>query len=214
MWTLKCIFNNKKNILNKLTNKYNLILKGYPVNTHKEKEKLIVSAAGFIEGVEENKKLFLKELKKQKEITNIENYKDFFIISIIQPKETHCLYGEGLIYTKPVTVTPNFTQEYEVSHFNRKRLEKVMSITKQNLKPTILKIKNEKLKEISFLGIHPNLTEKQKEALHFAHKNNYYDFPRKSSLKSLSKDNNQPLSTFQKNLRKAEKKIMDFFLKV
>ncbi len=85
MWTLKCKFTNKENILNKLANKYNLKLLGFPLNIQKEKSYFILTAAGFIEGKEKNKKQFIKELKKQKQITNFEEQKNFIIMSIKQP---------------------------------------------------------------------------------------------------------------------------------
>ncbi|MEA3414419.1 MAG: helix-turn-helix domain-containing protein [Nanoarchaeota archaeon] len=190
MWILKCKFTNKENILNKLANKYNLKLLGFPLNIKKEKNYFILTSAGFIEGEEKKKKQFIKKLKKQKEITNFEEQKNFIIMSIKQPIEVLPLYEGDLIYINPVIIKNDFSQEYEIAHWKRKKLEKIMNITKKNIKFNLIKIKN------------------------FAFKNKYYDFPRKSNLITLSKKKKQPISTFQKNLRKAEKKIMEFFLKM
>ncbi len=144
----------------------------------------------------------------------MKNKKTLLLCQLNNQIEALPLYEGDLIYVNPIIVKKDFSQEYEVAHWERKRLKKIMNITKKSIKMDLIKIKKEKLSNISFFGLSPNLTDKQKQALKFAFKNKYYDFPRKNSLIQLSKKKKTPLSTFQKNLRKAEKKIMEFFLKV
>jgi len=102
MWPLRIQFYNKESILNKLANKYKLILYGYPLNSHIKNNKLFVLFAGNVVGEEKNKKNFLKELKKLKEIKNFDVKKDFLIINIEQPLAVSKLYSSDLIHIEPI----------------------------------------------------------------------------------------------------------------
>ena len=52
------------------------------------------------------------------------------------------------------------------------------------------------------------LTEKQKQAIHEAIINGYYNYPRKIDLEKLSKIMKVSRVTFQEHLRKAESKLI------
>ncbi len=211
MWTLKIRFFNKENILNKLAHKYDVRLYGYPLSTFTKNDKLYVNAAGSIIGSEKNKIGFLKELKKSKDIKNIEINNDFIIICIEQPKELSKLYSSELIHIKPVTITTKFYQEYYLGSWKRQNLTAIINLNAKNIKKEILKLKQEKIKNISISKIIPDLTDKQFQAFKLAYENNYYNFPRESELGSLSKLMKVSISTYQAHLRKTEKKIMEFF---
>ena len=67
--------------------------------------------------------------------------------------------------------------------------------------------------KISAGSAQPNLSTQQKKALELAIKNKYYGYPRKITLKKLSKLMNISESTYQFHLAKAEEKILPFFYK-
>ncbi len=75
----------------------------------------------------------------------------------------------------------------------------------------LLSINEKKVKSISIIKVHPDLTEKQKKAFNLAIKNGYYSVPRKTSVKKLAKISNLCFSTFQVHLRKAEEKLIPYF---
>ena len=77
----------------------------------------------------------------------------------------------------------------------------------------ILKIANEKPNEVYFPQVMPKLTKQQKKALEIAIKNGYYDYPRHTELKQLSKEAGISLSTYREHLRKAEKKVLPNLLR-
>jgi len=54
----------------------------------------------------------------------------------------------------------------------------------------------------------PPLTEKQKRAFELAIEQGYYDIPKRTDLKKLSKLMKVSLATFQEHLKRAEAKII------
>lgn len=213
MWTLKIQTYNKENLLNKLANKYNLTIYGYPLGSFTKNNKLYVNVAGKLDCSDRIKKSILKQLKKAKEIRNIELSNNFILFCIEQPKPIEKLYSQELIYIEPVKITNDFYQEYHIGSWNRNKLSELLNLKVKNVKIKILKFKEEKIKDISITSVSPELTDKQLGAFKFAFTNGYYNFPRDSELKSLSKLMKVSISTYQAHLRKAERKIMNFFYK-
>jgi predicted DNA binding protein len=211
MWTLKLRFYNPENILIKLAKKYNIILYGYPLSSYQKNNKLYLNAAGNIIGDDKEIPLFLKELKKSTLIKNMEIKNDFSIIQIEQPLSVSKLYAPELIHIEPVIVSNKGYQEYYLGSWDRKILSDIINLKLENIQIEILKFKQEIIGNISIKGINPSLTEKQKIAFNLAHKEGYYEFPRNSELDLLSKKMRISISTYQAHLRKAEKKIMNFF---
>lgn len=211
MWTLKIRFYNQENILIKLANKYNIILYGYPLSSYKKNNKLYLNAAGKIIGNDKDTSSFLKELEKSTLIKQMETKNDFSIILIEQPLSISKLYAPELIHIEPVTVSSKGYQEYYLGSWDRKLLSDIINLKAKNIKIEILKFKQEIIGDVSIKGVSPNLTEKQKTAFILAHKDGYYEFPRNSELNLLSKKMKISISTYQAHLRKAERKIMDFF---
>lgn len=77
----------------------------------------------------------------------------------------------------------------------------------------LFSIKQEKIKNVSSLHFSPNLTEKQVQALQLAMKEKYYHYPRAITIPQLAKIAKKSYSTFQEHLRRAEEKIISYFLK-
>ena len=200
--------------MNILANKYNIKAYGYPLNTFKENNKFYVNLAAEVVGSDKNKKQFFKELKKAQQTKHLEVNGDFVIACFEQPKEVEVLYSSGFIYLGPQEFTPDFYQTYYLGSWNRKKLSAVINMMLKGAKVKIQQFKKEKIRDISVTSIAPNLTEKQKKAFDIAYKKGYYNFPRDSELASLSKQMKISLSTYQAHLRKAERKIVDFFYKI
>lgn len=56
------------------------------------------------------------------------------------------------------------------------------------------------------------LTKKQLEVMTIAYKNGYYDIPRKSTLAELSNKIGIKRVAFQERLRRAEKRIIEYYM--
>ena len=112
---------------------------------------------------------------------------------------------------KPIYMDTSGWEHYEVGCIDRDELNKIITTSKKLYEGKLKSITEEKIVVSSFSKA-PHLTEKQAEALTTAYKEGYYDYPRKLKLEDLAKLKKRSYSTFQEHLRKAEKKVMDFFL--
>lgn len=213
MWTLKMRIYNKKNFFNRIAHKYNLTMYGYPLNSFKENNNFYVTVAGKMVGPDKTKRIFLKQLTKVKEIRYMDIKDDFGILCVKQPIQIEKLYSPNLIYLEPIKTTKDFCQVYHIASWDRKKLSALLQMKVPNVKVKVLQFKQKKIGDISVTSISPELTKKQEEAFKIAYKNGYYNFPRNAGLVSLSKMMKISLSTYQAHLRKAERKIMDFFYK-
>ena len=72
----------------------------------------------------------------------------------------------------------------------------------------VLKFKEEKISNINFTKLLPELTKNQKKALEIAINAGYYNYPKKIKMETLAKRMGIAYSTYQAHLKKAEGKIL------
>jgi len=94
----------------------------------------------------------------------------------------------------------------------RKDIEKLVKIGETKYKLKLLEFKQNKIKNLGYLTILPELTDKQKKAIELAIRSGYYEYPRKIHLEKLAKLSNLALSTYQAHLRKAERKLLPYIV--
>jgi len=189
-----------------------------------EKNHIYFINSGIVLGEEKNKIAFFKDLKRDKKIKDIEVNNDFFISTYFEKKTEarisalKAVYNQKMIFLKPTIFDEKGFEEWEIASFNRKDLENVLRHAKnlQKLKGgefNLLSFKEQRIKDLTIQSIMPNLSTQQKKALDLAVQNKYYGYPRKITLKKLSKLMNISESTYQFHLAKAEEKIIPFFSK-
>jgi len=212
MWVLKIKLDSDKQFVGKLAIKHKISLAHYPISTYKDKKWLYLIAAGLIFGKEENKKAFIKDLKKQPFIVEYEFKNDFGIGIVKQPLYTEPMWDARIIRLSPVII--NYKEKKNIMHlgsFSKEPLMKIFKLTKKTLNAEMIKINKEKITNISFTTTLPELTKKQKQAFEVAMHNGYYEYPRTVELKQLAKIMKVSYSTYQEHLRKAESKIIPNF---
>lgn len=224
MWVLKFKSKEEFNIYNERCIKFNVRIHFYSQKYYVERKNVYFINSGIVSGTEENKKVFFKDLKKEKKITNLEINNDFFISTYVE-KETEkrvsalkTVYNQKITFLKPAILDEQGFEEWEIASFNRSDLEKVFSQAKKlakenNLQFTLLSFKQQKIKDLTIQSIMPNLSQQQRKALELAIKNQYYGYPRKITLKKLAQIMKISESTYQFHLAKAEAKILPFFYK-
>ncbi len=174
---------------------------------------------GVISGSEENKNKFVVEMRNDTRIQSIERYHNFILVHAQHPllreseAEIKIFYNPQYIKTKPVHVAVDGSEYWEVACLDRNELNKIINAATKHYHGELFSVKQEKLKSVSSLEITPVLTEKQFEAIKLAYKEGYYNYPRKLTIPQLAKTVKRSYSTFQENLRKAENKLIDYFLK-
>ena len=108
-------------------------LQFYSRNYYVEKNKICFINSGLIIGEKKNKEAFFKDLKKSKQIKEIEINGDFFI-SVYSEEKTKArvealktVYNQRITFLKPVIIDEEGLDEWEAASFNRKDIEKIIT---------------------------------------------------------------------------------------
>ncbi|MCK4521875.1 MAG: helix-turn-helix domain-containing protein [Nanoarchaeota archaeon] len=211
MWVAKIKFSGKGTLIGSKAVKHKVNLFGFPLSYYYEKKWIIVQIAVTIFGNEKNKKEFIRDLKKEKRTSNLELKNDFLIGIIKEPIYIKCIYNKDIIHIDPAFISDKGYELINVGSFDRKRLMDIVKLMEERYKGRLLSIQQKKIKSISIMRVHPELTEKQKKAMELAIKHGYYHSPRKIDLKQLTKLAGLSFSTYQVHLRKAEEKLIPYF---
>ena len=188
--------------------KHKLLMTGYPVSAFPLEDSLHVVLAGLISGKTKNKKEFLNELAKEKQVIHVESRNDFVIVVLKEPLQASALYNPFIIFIKPIILLPTGEYIVEFASWRKDKILNVLTLLKKHRNAEILKFKKEPIKNISITRMLPELTDKQKLVLDMAVQDQYYDYPRKIDIKQLAKKAGLSESTFREHLRLAEKKII------
>ena len=213
MW--KAIFegSHKTCILAPLCKKFNITDMVYLINAWEEKEAFFYSEAHILQGTEENKKKFIRELKKQKSIKKFEQKGNFILTLEKKPRWMASympLWDKRIIQTKPVIQKTDSTELWEMACWEKEPLMQILERLPKEFQIKLKSITQTKIDELFLPHIMPKLSEKQEHAIHLAVKRGYFDFPRKANLDQLAKEMKISKPTLQQHLRIAEKKLVPF----
>jgi len=187
MWRLKLKLDSSKQLLGQLAIKHQVSMTGYPLSYWKDEKFIYLMSVGFMFGEENNKKQVLREMKKSEEIVNLEVSGDLIINVSKQPLFTEAVYSPEIIRPVPVIINKQGFHVWDLASFNRKVLEKVLEFAEKKLDGKIISFKEEKISNISFTKLLPDLTKNQKDALEVAINNGYYDYPKGVKMEDLAK---------------------------
>lgn len=219
MWIARFKLKDDEDIYSSSCEKFNVEFFAVPYTNFIKANKINLLVGGMISGSEENKKKFVKEIKKDKRIKLVEQHHDFILVHAQHPisretkSEIRIFYNPQYIRVKPVHVSSDGWEYWEVACLNRIELNKLIQAATKHYHGELFSINEEKLRSVTSLELIPHLSEKQLGALMVAYKGGYYNYPRKLTLPKLAKSINRSYSTFQENLRKAENKLLDYLLK-
>jgi predicted DNA binding protein len=219
MWVAKFKLRDDEDIYSPLCEKHKVDFYAVPYTNFIKKNKINLLVGGVLSGSEESKKKFIIDLKKDKRIKRVEQHYDFIFvharhsISRESRAEIKIFYNPQYIRLKPVNVSSDGWEYWEIACLDRYELNKLIQAATKHYHGELFSIKEENMKMITSLDFMPYLTEKQLEALRTAYKKGYYNYPRKLTIPQLAKSMKKSYSTFQENLRKAENKIINYFFK-
>ena len=123
------------------------------------------------------------------------------------------VYNPKFIKPAPDFISKQGFHIWEFAAWNKKDLKPVIDFAKKHHTAKILKLKQEKLTNISFTNILPELSVQQKKSLELAITQGYYEYPKKTNIHKLAKLMKLSYSTFQEHLKKAEAKLMPTLLR-
>ncbi|MFH1311410.1 MAG: helix-turn-helix domain-containing protein [Nanoarchaeota archaeon] len=224
MWTVKFKVFDENNVLNKILRKNKVKIYYYPINYYIKENRYYFIATGIIQGNKKNISNYFKELKSLKNakegrrVDLLEIEGNFFTLISSHTINTenrlfvNVAYNPSLIHYKPVVWHEDGWEEFNVASMERKDIEKLVKIGETKYKLKLLEFKQNKIKNLGYLTILPELTDKQKKAIELAIRSGYYEYPRKIHLEKLAKLSNLALSTYQAHLRKAERKLLPYIV--
>jgi predicted DNA binding protein len=208
MWIARISYRADNALFGSKTIRHKVMLTGYPISSVVRKRSVFATIAGLVFGEPRSKAAFLEDLKKDKRVAYVESKGDFVIAALVEPKWTAPFYDPFIIHIKPANISDSGEYIYEIGSWRREKLQHIISLLKEYRGAKLLRFSEEKISNITLLGLLPELTEKQRKALGFAIKNGYYNYPRKIELDKLAKLMGTSLSTYREHLRVAEKKVM------
>jgi len=190
--------------------KFKVLDTGISFNIYQEKGKTYSPQIHTVHGDGGSIKRFLRDLKKDKRITNLEiEGNSFFCIEVRKEKVPSTFKTEKIIFVKPVYVDEQGYETWEVASWQKSILVEFMEhIEKEVEHIEILKLSQTKLTDVYYPHLMPKLTPYQKRAIELAFKSGYYDFPKKANMEKLAKEMKVSTPTFCEHLKKAEKKLM------
>ncbi len=215
MWVLKIKYWHEGSLTIPLAQKYNITMLGFPFNRFEKNGYVHLTSAHVILGTEENRKAYFEEIKSNPKYEHLEIEGNMAIYSIKARKdETHLqMYlSPELIWLKPIVVKPDGFQYLEIGALDKKVLTDFLKIAQKWVEIKLQKISRKKVRDFYVPHVMPDITEKQKKAITIAYRNGYYDYPKKTDIKRLASISKCSPSTFQEHLRKAEQKLIPFFL--
>lgn len=210
MWVAKIKVDSKGTLIGTKAQKYGINLFIFPLSYYYEKKWVVLHVSGNLFGKNENKKEFLKELKKEKRVVNLEVNDDFLVGIIKDPVFLKILYNKDIIHVEAPFISEKGFEIMCLGCFEKEPLIRIIKILERKYSGELISIEQKKIKSISIMKVSSELTDKQKQAMHLAIKNGYYNYPRKIDLPKLAKIMGISYSTFQAHLRKAEQKVIPY----
>ena len=126
---------------------------------------------------------------------------------------TRDIYSKEIIHLAPALISEVGYEVITIGCFKRAPLNKIIKLLQKEKKAKLISIQQKRIRSVSIMKVHPELTDKQKKAMELAIKHGYYHSPRKIDLPTLAKMDGISYSTFQVHLRKAEQKLIPYFFK-
>jgi len=196
-------------ILGDRCEKYKVTLQSVAFSVFKQNGKTVTSSMHYMSGVPKNIDNFVKDLKKDKNVINVDRKGDMFFLLEKADVKAVAFYTPKIIFVKPVLVRSDGYEIWEIGSWEKTEVSKFISEVEKKIKNfNLLKFHKVDIDNVFFPKLMPNLTAKQKRAIELAIQEGYYKSPRKTDLRKLAKLMGVSLATFQQHLRASEEKLM------
>jgi predicted DNA binding protein len=219
MWVARFKLHDDEDIYSSICLKNKVECFAIPYTNFEKKGKINLIVGMILIGEERNKKSFIDDLKKDRRIVSVERYHDFILVHAAHPvsresrAEIKRFYNPEYIIVRPVHLTIDGWESWEVACIDRKELNKLIDAAIKYYHGKLISVQEETLHNVASLGFLPELTDKQLESLKLAYKEGYYSYPHALTIPNLAKKAKKSYSTFQEHLSKAENKLVEHFLK-
>lgn len=218
MWVARFRLRDEEDIYSPLCLRYTLDFFAVPYSLFLRRRQIHTFIGGVLSGSVDRKQKFVQHLQKDKRVRSVEQYRDFLFVHAIHPlsretrAEIEIFYHPQYIRVKPVHLSSDGWEYWEVACFDRAELVKLVMAAEKYYSGELFFIRKEKMRAIASLALAPDLTEKQFAALELAYKEGYYTYPHTLTMTALAGHVHKSYATFQEHLRKAEQKLVRHFL--
>ena len=219
MWVARFKLKDDEDIYSPLCIKNKVECFAMPHTNFEKSGKIHLLVGLVISGKEHQKNKFVADLKQEHRIVSVERHHDFLLVHAQHPisretmAEIKVFYNPQYLMAKPVHLTLDGWEYWEVACIERAELNRLVDAAIKQYHGVLISIGQETLRNVANLGFTPELTDKQLEALKLAYKEGYYEYPRNLTILELAKRVRKSYSTFQEHLRKAESKLIDYFIR-
>lgn len=212
MWVLRFSVVDPDCIWSARTKKVRITDYQYQLAVYKTKTAIRVVSAHILSGDKRKQEAYIRLLKKDKRVMRIEREENFFLAVADEPISRHFeIFGHpAFVYIKPITNAPDGSETWEIGSYEKKALTTFFDAVLKYHGGKLLSLKSEKVRELFISSISPKLTDKQKEALGLAISENYYGFPRGTTLEELARRAKISRPAFEERLRRGEARVMRF----
>lgn len=191
---------------------------GYPLGMVKEKEMVLLTGMQILQGAPVNIKKYIAILRKSKQIKRLEVIADnaFFYETSINANLNYYqnLYTQQIFYVSPI-VHQQGNEMFNIASWRRDLLENIIKNVQQNSNTRYFKLlflRKMHTKKLFIPQILPTLTEKQRRALSLAKERGYWNYPKEVNLDKLARELKVAKSTAHEILRRAEARLLDYFI--
>lgn len=185
----------------------------YPLGSYIEGQYKYVTTLCRVLGAENNRRQFIDDFMKDKNITNIDVNADFFAyeykLDLEEGEHVQLYTNQKMFYVKPTLNSQDRHEYWEIASWDKEVLTRFFDeVTAHMDYAEMLGISKKSNYDLFVHNATPKLSKNQKEALRLAYTHNYYSYPRKVDLSELAKKARVSVSTFQEHLRRAENRLM------
>ncbi len=212
MWIGKFKIKHECFILSKLDNNPIKVL-AYVLGVHEDKESLYYTTFLIPVGREENIQKFIFDMKNDEQVVNIEEmHNQLITLTKVAKSKKHVSseFSHELFLVEPILHEEGY-EYWHLASWKREKLVEFYNKTREIGKVEILKLQEEKPRDIFYPRIMPSLSAQQKKAFDVAVEFGYYDHPQKIYLEELAKVMSVSRMAYREHLRKAESKLFPFF---
>lgn len=213
MWIGKFKIKHECFILNKMKTN-NIKVLAYVLGVYQDNDSLYHTTILTPVGSEEQIKQFIDDIKDDKEVIHLEEVNNQIITLTRTAKDKIHIssnFSHELFLVEPILHECGY-EYWHIASWNREKLVEFYNKTKEIAFIEILKLHEEKLRDIFYPRIMPILSSKQKKAFDIALESGYYDHPQKIHLEDLAKHMSISRMAYREHLRKAESKLVPFFV--
>ena len=219
MWVARFKLRDDEDIYSPLCIKHHVEFFALPYTNYEKKKSIHLLIGGTLSGIEADKTRFKQDLLEDRRVQSVEIHRDFVLIHAMHPAsrerkaEIKVFYHPAFIRLKPVHVSSDGWEYWEVGSVEKEILDQLVRAAKGHYRGELFSMRSERVKNISNLELAPTLSEHQTKALTDALKAGYYDYPRRSSVEKMADKSGVSFSTLHEHLRRAESKVIVHFLK-